>query len=160
MADETAAAEGRVVRFKGEEFGASFPVPPMALMEFASIAQGDVDSSDLAGLAAMFDLLESVIEPDDWDRFRKHAKKSRASDKDLMTLVRKVITGQTDRPTVRPSDSSDGPGKTESSSVDDSSSPVAEETEEWLRVKTRLEADGRPDKALMVLQAHEARSAA
>ena len=152
-------AEGRVVRFMGEEFAASFPVPPMALMEFASIAQGDVDSSDIQGLAAMFDLLESVIEPEDWARFRRHAKKSRASDKDLMTLVRKVITGQTDRPTSRPSDSSDGPVSTELNSEPDSSSPVAEQAEEWLRVKARLEAEGRPDKALMVLQAHEARSA-
>lgn len=149
-------AEGRVVRFMGEEFAAAFPVPPMALMEFASIAQGDVDSSDLAGLAAMYDLLESVIEPEDWARFKRHAKTSRASDKDLMLLVRKVITGQTDRPTLPASDSSDGPEVTEPSSEPASSS----QDDLTTRVVRRLEAEGRPDKALMVLMAAEAASAA
>jgi hypothetical protein len=59
-----------------------------------------------------------------------------------MLLVRKVITGQTDRPTSRPSDSSDGPDSTEPSSEPDSSSPVAEQAEEWLRVKSATGGGG------------------
>ena len=150
--------EQRFVTFKGEQFAATFPVPPMALMEFAHIAVGDVDSNDMEGLNAMYELLESVIEPDDWQRFRRHAKKTRAVDKDLMMLVRRVIRGETDRPTVRPSDSSDGPEVTEpkSESVQDSAEPA----DLHLRVVRRLEAEGRPDKALMVLMAGEQQAAA
>lgn len=155
----TEADEGRVVRFKGEDFKAAWPVPPMALMEYASAAQYGMDSGSMEGLAAIFDLLESVIEPDDWERFRRHAKKARVSDKDLLLLIRKCITGQTERPTSPASDSSDGPVSTEPSSEPESSS-VAEQAEEWLRVKAREEASGRPDRALMVLMAHEVRSAA
>jgi hypothetical protein len=43
------------------------------------------------------------------------------------------------------------------SSADDSSS-VAQGAEEYLRVVRRLEAEGRPDQAYMVLQAQKART--
>jgi hypothetical protein len=147
------------IQLKGETFAVTFPVPPMALMDFAAIAVGNVSSNDLEGLAAMYELLESVVEPEDWARFKKHAKKTRATDDELWLLVRRVINGQTDHPTSPPSDSSDGPATTKPSSEPDSSSPVAEKAEEWLRVKTRLEEAGRPDKALMVLEAQEAMAA-
>lgn len=153
MADQVEAASP-VVQFKGEEFRATFPVPPMALMEFAHVAQDGTESGELEGLAAMYDLLESVIDPEDWLRFRKHAKKSRATDADLMLLTRRIIRGEVDRPTERPSDSSDGPSRTEPNSEGDSSS-----LEPALRVVKREEASGRPDRALMVLMAHEARAA-
>ena len=147
-------SDERFVRLKGEEFRAAWPVPAMALAEFAHVAQDGADSDDMAGLAAMYDLFESVIEPEDWDRFKRHAKKSRATDKDLMLLVRKVITGQTDRPTLRPSDSSGGP---EAIAPNSESEPDSSEepADLHLRVVQRLEAEGRPDKALMVLQAGE-----
>ena len=154
----TEADAERFVSFKGEQFAVTFPVPPMALMEFAHIAVGDVDSNDMEGLNAMYELLESVIEPDDWQRFKRHAKKTRAVDKDLMMLVRKVIRGETDRPTVRPSDSSDGPEVTAPSSESEQDSAEPEDLQ--LRVVRREEALGRPDRALMVLMAHEAASAA
>jgi hypothetical protein len=149
-----ADATERFVRLSGEEFRAAWPVPVMALAEFAHVSQGGADSNDMDGLAAMYDLFESVIDPEDWDRFKRHAKKSRATDKDLMLLVRKVITGQTDRPTVRPSDSSDGPEVTEPSSESEQDS--SEPSDLTLRVVQREERGGRPDRALMVLMAHEA----
>jgi hypothetical protein len=145
-------SDERVVRLKGEEFRAAWPVPAMALAEFAHVAQDGANSDDMTGLAAMYDLFESVIEPEDWDRFKRHAKKSRATDKDLMLLVRKVITGQTDRPTVRPSVSSDGPEVTAPSSESEQDSSE-EPADLHLRVVRRLEAEGRPDKALLVFQA-------
>src|SRR4051812_22683285 len=144
-------SDERIVRLNGEDFRAAWPVPVMALAEFAHVSQGGADSNDMDGLAAMYDLFESVIEPEDWERFKRHAKKSRASDKDLMLLVRKVITGQTDRPTQRPSDSSAGPESTEQSS--ESVQASSEPADLTLRVVQRLEAEGRPDKALLVLNA-------
>lgn len=149
-------SDERFLTFKGEQFAVTFPVPPMALMEFAHIAVGDVDSNDMEGLNAMYELLESVIEPEEWQRFKRHAKKTRAVDEDLMGLVRRVIRGETDRPTVRPSDSSDGPVVTEPrSEFEQDSSEPADLT---MRVVRRLEAEGRPDKALLVLKTAEQRA--
>ena len=153
-------SDERTIEFKGEKFGAEFPVPPMALMEFAHIAAGDVDSSDLQGFAAMYDLLESVIKPEDWGRFRRHAKKSRATDRDLQELVIKVVTGQTDRPTQRPSDSSDGPVSTEQKSESAPEPLPSAEEPLHARVIRMHEKAGRPDKALIVLQAQEQQMAA
>jgi hypothetical protein len=151
-------SDERIVRFQGEAFLAEFPVPPMALMEFAHIAADGVDSSDIEGYAAMYDLLESVIKPEDWDRFKRHAKKTRATDADLQELVGKVVSGQTERPTGRPSDSSDGPTGTDLKSE---SAPEPSPSEEPLhaRVIRMHEKAGRPDKALIVLQAQEQQAA-
>jgi hypothetical protein len=155
-------SDDRFVGFLGEQFKVRGSVALMALMRFAHIAQGGTDSGEMEGLAAMYDLLESAIDEGDWGRFQDHALKTRATDKDLMLLVRKVIRGETDRPTQRPSDSSDGPGSTEQKS--ESEEPVSPEpqVEEpvQLRVVRRLESEGRPDKAAIVLQAQEAMSSA
>ena len=137
------------VTFKGEQFRVSDSIALMALIKFAHVAKGGADSSEMDGLAAMYDLLETTIHEDEWDRFQTHAIKTRATDKDLMMLVRKVIRGETERPTSRPSDSSDGPEAVAENSEDASSSPA----DLHLRVVQRLEAEGRPDKALMVLMA-------
>lgn len=144
-------SDAATVTFKGEQFRVSDSIALMALIKFAHVAKGGTDSNEMDGLAAMYDLLSSAIAEDEWSRFQDHAIKTRATDADLMTLVRKVINRETERPTSRPSDSSDGPEITEPSSEDDSSTPDTLS----LRVVRRLEAEGRPDKALMVLMAGE-----
>ena len=145
----------RTVPFGGEDFKVADSIGNMALMRFAHVAQKK-GTNEVEEWAALYDLCSAVIAAEDWDRFMDVAVREEADDKTLMLLVRKVLTGQTDRPTSRPSDSSDGPESTEQSSVPDSSSPA----ELHLRVIRRLEEEGRPDKALMVQMARETTSAA
>ena len=139
-------SDERFVSLKGEQFKVRNGIALMALMRFAHIAQAGTDSGEMEGLAAMYDLLESAIADEDWGRFQAHAVKARATDKDLMMLVRKVIRGEADRPTQRPSDSSDGPPRTRALSAVDSSSQVI----------ARLEGQGRPDLANMARMASAA----
>ena len=142
------------MKLGGEEFKAVEQVPLMALMRFAHVAQKK-GTNEVEEWAALYDLCSAVIDAEDWDRFMDVAVREKADDKTLMLLVRKVITGQTDRPTSRPSDSSGGPQSTEPSSEDDSSS---QEEPAHLRVVRHWEGKGRPDTALMVLMAQEAKA--
>jgi hypothetical protein len=137
------------VEFGGETFKRADAVGLMALMRFAHVAKSGTDSNDLDGLAAMYELLEQCIHEDDWQRFQKTALKVKAKGDDLMGVVRKVISGESDRPTSRPSDSSDGPIVIGQSSESEQPRPA------YLRVVEREEASGRPDRALMVLMAQE-----
>lgn len=135
------------VDFCGEQFAVADRIGAMPLMRFAKVAQAGVDSDDLAGLAAMYDLLEQCLSPKDWHRFQQVADRERVDSEVLMQFVAKVMGMVTDRPTERPSDSSDGLPSTVPNSTVVSSSPVI----------ARLK--GRPDLQLMVLQAQEARAA-
>lgn len=139
----------RDVEFLGERFAISDAVGLMPLMRFAKVAKTGVDSDEMEGLVAMYDLIEQCLATEEWERFQTHATAKRADGEQLMAFVAKVIGELTERPTQRPSDSSDGPSSTGQSSTDDLSS----------RVKARLEEQGRPELALMVVQAEEARSA-
>lgn len=138
-----------------EFFGETFRVNRVEdyewqMLEFAKAASSGADSDLLSGAAAVFEFLEAVIHADDWPQFRATAKKNRAQvTRDLMPIVVAAFTQTTGRPTVRPSDSSDGPTRTKPRSVAGSSSKVIK----------RLEKEGRPDLALMVLMADEGRSA-
>jgi hypothetical protein len=138
-----------------EFFDESFRLKPgdqyeWEMMEFASAAKGGADSDLLSGAATTLDFLRAVIHDDDWERFRATAKKNRAQvARDLMPVVVAAFVQPTDRPTSRPSDSSDGPKTTKRNSAAGSSSKVIR----------RLEKAGRPDLALMVAMADEDRSA-
>lgn len=146
MADE----EPRSVVFLGQSFDIAERIGAMALMRFAKVAQRGVDSSDMAGLAAMYDLIEQCLDAGEWERFQEHADKMRATGEQLMAFVKEVMQEMTARPTSRPSDSSAGPPPTRQRSTDASSSRVIE----------RLESKGRPDLALIVLDAQQARQTA
>lgn len=132
------------VAFHGETFTIADRIGLMPLMRFAKVAQGGVDSNDLAGLAAMYDLLEQCIAPADWQRFQDVADRSRADGEQLMEVVAEVMTVLSERPTSRPSGSSDGPLITEPKSAGGFSSPVMD----------RL--SGRPDLQLIVVRSQQA----
>lgn len=138
-------APAAVITFAGKPFRVAEKVGLMPLLKFAHLAKLGVDGDDMEGLVAIYDLLVNVIDPVDWDAFEQHSIEVRASGDDLMEVVTQAIQAITARPTVRPSDSSDGPARTKDSSPDDSSS----------RVIRRLEKEGRPSIALMVRQAQE-----
>ncbi len=137
------------IEFLGEKFAIAERIGLMPLMRFAKVAKSGVDSDDLDGLAAMYDLIQQCVSEEDWVRFEDHADKMRADGDQLMGFVQRVVTELAERPTQRPSDSSDGPQPTPQSSGGDSSS----------RVVRRLEEARRPDLALAVVRAQEARAA-
>jgi hypothetical protein len=114
-------------------------------MRFARLAKDGVDSDEMEGFAAIYDLLRECIHEDDWDRFEAHASKVHAGE-ELMQVVSEAMTLITARPTNQPSDSSDGPQTTSGSSADGFGSPVTSLVE-------RLESQGRPSIAYMVEQA-------
>lgn len=135
------------VVFYGETFTVVENVGDFAFMEFAEAAER-VDTESLAGLAAIMRLLKAAVVPEDWARFQATARKNRASVEVCMELVMTLFEEETDRPTGRPSVSSDGPRTIEPKSEAGSSSVV-----------TRLAGQGRPDLALIAIRAQEARSA-
>jgi uncharacterized protein with von Willebrand factor type A (vWA) domain len=130
-----------------EVFGESFDVAEriglMPMMRFAKAAKSGLDSADMDGLAAMYDLLEQCIAEKDWARFERAADRARADGDELMGVVTKVMELLAERPTPRSSDSSDGPSIIEPTSTVAGSSSVID----------RLEKQGRPDLALLVTQA-------
>lgn len=137
------------VEFLGREFTVAEKVGLMPLLRFAKAAKAGVDSADMDGMAAMYDLLRQCIADEEWAAFEAHADDQRASDEDLLGLVQRAMAVLAERPTRRPSDSSAGPQTTTVSSEDALSS----------RVVARLEGQGRPDLALIVDQAARQRKA-
>jgi hypothetical protein len=137
------------VEFAGERFATADKIGLMPLMRFAKVAKAGTDSGDMEGLAALYDLLQQCVAPEDWARFEAAADRSRADGEELMKVMSDVMEVMAKRPTSRPSDSSAGPTITPPSSEGDSSS----------RVARRLEQEGRPDLALVVELAAESRSA-
>jgi hypothetical protein len=165
--------EVRRIEFLGEEFVIADKIGLMPLLRFAHAAKSGLDSSDMEGLAAMYDLLRQCIADEPvclfrgrritreeygdlppeataqtvmyggWNEFEAHATVQRAGDNDLMNVMQDVMRILTERPTSRPSDSSAGPQRTAPISAEDSSS---------LEVVRRLKSQGRPDLAMAVLR--------
>ena len=136
--------------FSGETFRLADKVGLMPLMRFAHVSRRGVDSNDMEGLAAIYDLLKQCLADEEWDRFEDHATDVRADGDDLLAVVSQAIEAIAARPTSEPSDSSDGPTHTSGSSADGSSSPVI----------ARLVERGRPDLAVIVDQAQRSRISA
>jgi hypothetical protein len=146
-------------------FDATFHLRPsdecnVAMLDFAELATGGVDENSIEGLAVVKGFLRDVVVEADWAAFWRSARKNHATVRgDLMPIIVQVITGEAARPTTRPSDSSDGPASTPESSEPVSSSPDIPPAEPVkLRAVQRLEDEGRPDKALMVQMAVDARA--
>lgn len=124
----------------GQSFEVADEVSDFAMMEYAdAVARG----GEAEAASAIYGLLREVVAEKDWPRFRKLALKEKASVEQLGDVIAVAFGGAADRPTERPSDSSSGPRSTSAASTDDS----------LRRVVSREEGRGRPDRALMVLQA-------
>ena len=136
--------------FAGETFRLADKIGLMPLMRFAHVSRRGVDSNDMEGLAAIYDLLKQCLADEEWARFEDHATAVRADGDDLLGVVSQAIEAIAERPTKEPSDSSDGPTRMSGSSTDGSSSPVID----------RLVERGRPDLALFVDQAQRSRVSA
>jgi hypothetical protein len=132
------------VTYCGETFILPEGEPTLELMEYARVVV-EYDTNSLRGMAALLDLLEVCIGPDNWERFTTLTREKHVGSDALFEVVRDVYAAHAERPTSRPSASSDGPPPTPVRSADDSS----------LRVIGRLEGQGRPDLALQVQKAQE-----
>lgn len=164
----------QTIEFKGAEFAVADKVGLMPLLRFAHAAKSGLDSADMEGMAALYDMLrqciadkavyvlnggeldraaynelppeavEQVVTYGGWDEFEEHATTSRADDADLMDIVQRAMALLSARPTSRPSASSDGSQSTAPTSAEDSSS---------LAVVRQMKSEGRPDRAMAVLAA-------
>lgn len=148
--DEGELPEVELLEFEGETFRAREKIPQMPMLRMAKMARAGGTTGQMGALAAMYDVLKAAIEPDDWQRFEDVADESGADAESLMAVVGEAIRiSSDDRPTKRSSASSGGPTSTATTSADASSA----------RAQDTLEAGGRPDLALVHVQAQEARSA-
>lgn len=141
-------------RFPIREQGVSL----LALMKFATIAKAGKTSDDMEGLAALYKLLRSCIDPAEWDAFEDHANDVGADGEALMHVVTDAVSAAAARPTQQRSRSQDGPSTTAPSSAGDSSSQGSSIRQGDERVQATLEARGRPDLGLVVKRAREAAS--
>lgn len=107
---------------------------------------GDMDPErpeDIGRMARMLrSMVDDLVHADDVEAFWETARANFQEIEDIGDACGQIIAGVAGRPTVRPSDSSDGPQRTSESSAAGSSSPVID----------RYLAQGRPDLALGVLR--------
>lgn len=91
------------VLFHGETFQTADAVPAMALLKLAKAAKNDTDADSVEGFAALYDLLEQVVDPSDWDRFQDVAIRTRAKGDDLVEFLREYAAQrQSKKPATAP----------------------------------------------------------
>ena len=131
--------DGREITFT--YFGETTHVAPelgeLDYIDFMERA-GAMDVESPAALAMVKDFARLCIAAEDFDRFWAAARKNRQTVEGVFKVLRAIIEEVTDRPTMQPSDSSDG-----QSSTDTKSEPGLSST-----LRERL--DGRPDLQLFV----------
>ena len=144
-------------------FGATIRVgdggSDLKLLNFLELAdaEGVSEGDKRAQLAMVKDFLHSIVHEDDFEEFWRLALDNNQSLEDLMGLMIAVTEATTNRPTRRRSGSSSGRRVTTGKSKRSSSSagPMVDAR----KVAKRLERSGRSDRALMVVEAAEARAA-
>lgn len=107
---------------------------------------GDLDENDPRAITAIKSLLRQVVHADDFDAFWALGKARRQGVASLMDVAQKIVEAISGVPTGRSSDSSTGPSGTAPSSTAVSYSQTRQE----------LEQSGRPELALVYLEAQEA----
>jgi hypothetical protein len=63
----------------------------MPLLKFAHVSSKGVDSADLEGMAALYDMIRDSIHEDEWDRFERDATEAKADDKEIFAVVQAVV---------------------------------------------------------------------
>jgi hypothetical protein len=109
--------------FCGETFRVADEVGAMPLMRFAAAAASGLDSADMDGLVAMTEMIRDTINPEDWARFQQVATDNKADGELLMEVCQGLYEHISARPTVKPTDSSDGLQTTGSGSSGPASTP-------------------------------------
>jgi hypothetical protein len=96
------------VELLGRRFHIRDKVPSMAMLKFASAAQGGMKSESMQGLAAMYALLKGCIRPEEWGEFEQHAMDTGADGDDLFPVINQTLELLGARPTKQPGGSSPG----------------------------------------------------
>ena len=149
MGEHAAAepAESSTVEFLGQTFKLKDGGPSgYRLARFAAAVRRGDQGDLLNNVAAPLELVEACLHEDEQGRFAAHADKNDATLDDIQHVVDQLFGVQTERPTVRPSDSSDGP-----STIEPSSTPSADDS-------TSGRFDGRPDLRIALVMAKEAQA--
>lgn len=110
--DEADERELDQFRLCGELFTVDPGDMTIPLARFARIAAAGTEAEQMEGLAAMLDLLEAVVIPEDRPRLVKVAAAHKIDAELLMTVVSAVIAAETARPTVSASGFSPGQSTT------------------------------------------------
>lgn len=110
------SAEPDQIRYCGELFTIASEVGAAPLMDYAEAVQAGVDSESLGGLAAMKGMLRDCLAEDEWPRFWEATRANKVDGETLSLVCAKVYEVISGRPTVSPSDSSDGRSSTSPSS--------------------------------------------
>lgn len=123
---DTTEIDPLVVGFLDEDFTCRNKINQFVFMEMVTTEIGDGTSpSEIVMVAnAFMTFLQDIIIPEDWDRFRKVCRANSVGTDDLQPLIQGIVEYYGAHPTQRPSDSSDGPPITGSSSRA-GSSPMA-----------------------------------
>ena len=114
------------VEFYGESFQLEPEPNEFALMQFAAAAE-EVDVNSMGAMGAAFRLLQAAIVDEDWPRFKQTAFANKATSETLMPVMFAVFEQASERPTERPSVSSDGPAPTPLISVSQPDDPAMEQ---------------------------------
>lgn len=158
LVEVTPTIELRGERFAIRPEGVSF----MALMEFAVVAKQQRTGAKAVGemdqILAIRNLLRSCIAADEWDAFVEHAIEVGAGSEELMGVLQQTIEAHAARPTQPSSSSPDGQPPTGTSSAGGWSSQGSSVPMGSIEVQHELEAQGRPDLALVVKNARQATS--
>jgi hypothetical protein len=167
-ADEALVA---TIEFRGQRFAVREHVSLLPMMKFATIAKRQQQqrakldpaaqgAQEMEALAALYELLQQCIDPGEWDAFYEHALSVGAEQPDLMGVVRDSVAARAGaRPTQQSPRSPGGRSTTGTSSAAGSSSPAWSTPQGSVDVQRNLEQRGRPDMALVVVKAREAREA-
>jgi hypothetical protein len=111
------------VPFKDEEFAVQDGLDYMSLMEWA--AATDLPANSVAGLIAIFHMLESIVTPEEFPAFRAHSRANHATAEELLTFVNAGIEAISGRPTEPRDSSQDGSAGTSATSTASSSAKRA-----------------------------------
>lgn len=117
---EGVPVDGRVTVL-GHSYKVAEKVGLMPLLKFAHAADQGIDSQDIEGLNAIYEMLNDCIHPDEWDRFQKEMTAAKAFVDDLLPVVQQAIQIISARPTGEPSDSSTSSESTTDGLTDGSS---------------------------------------
>jgi len=79
------------------------------LSEFARLAAMGVDSKSAAGASIIAEVFLMVLGESTYQQFRTHCRKHGTDDETLLAIISDLMEEAGNRPTSRPSDSSDGP---------------------------------------------------
>ncbi len=115
---------------QGEEFTVAPTPNVIAMGRFAKAARAGANTDDMESLATLVETIASCVVADDENRFLDCASKHRVDPELLMKIVAAVLEAQSGRPTVAPSDSSDG-SSTPSESLKAPSSSAESSSQKW-----------------------------